>query len=139
MIFLDTSSRIEILNGNQSLKNVFNNFDGETYAITTPTIFELYHGIYKLKILKHKISKQKYNILYNDLEGFLTQLTIISLNEKAAKYAVELHLQLKAKGQEIEVFDCLIVAIILTNNFHIIIIKNKEHFERIENLKVYSF
>lgn len=50
MIFLDTSSAIEILNGNQSLENLIKQFDGQLLAIITPSIFELYHGIYKLKL-----------------------------------------------------------------------------------------
>lgn len=54
MIFLDTSSAIEILNGNHSLEILIKKFDVESFAIYTPSIFELYHGIYKLKLLKKK-------------------------------------------------------------------------------------
>ena len=50
MIFLDTSSAIEILNGNQSLENLIKQFDHELFAITTPSLFELYHGIYKSRV-----------------------------------------------------------------------------------------
>lgn len=139
MIFLDTSSAIEILNGNQSLENLIKQFDNELFAITTPSIFELYHGIYKLKYLKQKISKQKYVELCNDLEGFINQLRVFSLNEIPANFAAKLHLQLKAKGQEIDVFDCLIAAIIITNNYKIIFTDNKKHFERIKQLEVHSF
>lgn len=46
MIFLDTSSAIEILNGNQSLENLIKS-DNKLFAITTPSIFELYHEIFK--------------------------------------------------------------------------------------------
>ncbi len=56
MIFLDTSSTIQILNGNHSLKDLIDKFKVESFGITTPSIFELYHGIYKLKLLKKKIS-----------------------------------------------------------------------------------
>jgi len=100
---------------------------------------ELYHGIYKLKFLKQKISKQKYIELYNDLEGFINQLRIFSLNEIAANFAAKLHLQLKAEGQEIDVFDCLIAAIIITNDYKIMLTDNKKHFERIKQLEVHSF
>jgi len=51
------------------------------------------------------ISKQKYNKLCNDLESFMNQLRIFSLNEIAANFAAKLHLELKAEGQEIDVFD----------------------------------
>ena len=139
MIFLDTSSAIEILNGNQSLENLIKESDGELLAITTPSIFELYHGLYKLKTLKQKISKKKYDELCNDLEDFITLLRVFPLDKSAANVAAKLHLQLKAKGQEIDVFDCLIAAIITTNDYKIIITKNLKHFDRIEQLEVYSF
>lgn len=139
MIFLDTSSAIEILNGNQSLQHLIKQFDNELFAITTPSIFELYHGIYKLNYLKKKISKQKYNELRNDLEGFINQLRIFSLNEIAANFAAKLHLQLKEVGQEIDVFDCLIAAIIISHDYKKIITGNKKHFERIKQLEVHSF
>ena len=139
MIFLDTSSAIQILNGNNSLESLIEKFEDDSFGITTPSIFELYHGIYKLKSLKKKISEQKYNELYIDLENFVNQFTIFSLNGEAANYAARIHIELKAKGQEIEVFDCLIAAIILTNNFKKIITLNQKHFQKIEKLEVYSF
>ena len=139
MIFLDTSSAIEILKGNHSLENHIEKFNSKSFAITSPSIFELYHGIYKLYFLKQKISKQKYNELLNDLEGLINQLRVLSLDEKAANFAAKLHLQLKARGQEIDVFDCLIAAIIVTNEYKKIISKNTKHFKRIEKLEVYSF
>jgi predicted nucleic acid-binding protein len=98
MIFLDNSSAIEILNGNHSLEKLIKKFNVESLAITTPSIFELYHGIYKLKFLKQKISKQKYKELCNDLEGLINQLRVLSLNEKAANFAAKLHLQLLIAG-----------------------------------------
>jgi len=139
MIFLDTSSAIQILNGNNSLESLIEKFEDDYFGITTPSIFELYHGIYKLKLLKKKISEQKYNELYIDLENFVNQFTTLSLNEEAANYAAKIHIELKAKGQEIEVFDCLIAAIILTNNYKKIITLNQKHFQKIEKLEVYSF
>jgi predicted nucleic acid-binding protein len=139
MIFLDTSSAIEILKGNQSLKDLITPFKNELFAITTPSIFELYHGIYKLKLLKQKISKQKYKELHDDLEHFMNHLIIFSLNEIAANFAAKLHVQLKSSGQEIDVFDCLIAAIIITHNYKKIITQNKKHFERIKQLEVLAF
>ena len=139
MIFFDTSSAIEILNGNHNLENLIEQFDIKSFGITTPSIFELYHGIYKLKLLKKKISKQKYNELHKDLEDFINQLSIFSLDKNAAHNAAKFHMQLKAKGQEIDVFDCLIASIILSNGFKDIITHNIKHFKRFEKLTVHSF
>ena len=42
MIFLDTSSAIEILNGAVTLENVLIKFKTDKFGITIPSIFELY-------------------------------------------------------------------------------------------------
>jgi len=139
MIFLDTSSAIEILKGNSNLEILSEKYKGKIFAITSPSIFELYHGIYKLKFLKQPVSNQKYTHLHDDLDAFIEQLRVFFLSETSAKYAAKLHVQLQSKGQEIDVFDCLIAAIIITNDYKIIITKNKKHFMRIGLLKVLSF
>lgn len=139
MIFLDTSSAIQILNGNPSIELAYEKFDVSQFGITTPSIFELYTGIYKLKYLKKKISKRDYRKLHEDLEIFINQSNVYTLDEKAAKLGAKIHSQLKGKGQEIDSFDCLIAAVIHTNGFKEIITINQKHFEKIEGLIVYSF
>jgi predicted nucleic acid-binding protein len=139
MIFLDTSSAIQILNGNPSIREAYEKFDTNNFGITTPSIFELYTGIYKVKYLKKKISKQRYEKIVEDLELLVKQLNVYSLDEKAANLGAKIHMQLKGKGQEIDVFDCLIAAIIITNGFKEIITNNQKHFERIKGLVLYSF
>jgi predicted nucleic acid-binding protein len=44
------------------------------------------------------------------------------------KKAAKLHLQLKARGQEIDIFNCLIAAIIETNEYKKIISKKYQTF-----------
>lgn len=63
MLFLDTSAAIQILSGNSSLENLIDRLNINEFGITTPSIFELYHGIYKLKFLKKNISNQKFEKL----------------------------------------------------------------------------
>ncbi|TFF88807.1 MAG: type II toxin-antitoxin system VapC family toxin [Promethearchaeota archaeon] len=139
MIFLDTSSAIEILNGNIKFAEVLTTFKKEPFAITSPSVFELYHGIYKLTFLKQKISKKEYTKLKTDLKDFISQLRVFSLDKKAANYAAKLHMQLKGKGHEIEVFDCLIASIILTNNFKKLLTENRKHFTHFIDLEIHSF
>ena len=58
MIFLDTSACIDILRGSCTLENFHVRFRSGTFAISSPTIFELHNGVYKLKYLKkHKAPK----------------------------------------------------------------------------------
>ncbi len=139
MIFLDTNVAIQILNGNRSLESLIDKLNIDQFGITTPSIFELYHGIYKLKFLKKKISNIKYKELSGDLKNFINQLNIYSLNADAANIGAKIHMQLKGVGQEIDIFDCLIAAIIITNGFKEIITSNQKHFQRIEGLVLYSF
>lgn len=139
MIFLDTSSAIQILNGNPSIEEAYGKFDVSQFGITTPSIFELYTGIYKLKYLKKKISKKEYRKLNEDLEILISQSNVYILDEKAANLGAKIYMQLKGRGQEIDIFDCLISAVILANEFNEIITNNQKHFEKIEGFKVYSF
>jgi predicted nucleic acid-binding protein len=44
-------------------------------------------------------------------------LEVFLLDQNPANYAAKLHMQLKGKGQEVDIFDLLIAFIILTNNF----------------------
>jgi predicted nucleic acid-binding protein len=57
MIFIDTNIAIEILNGNTSLNDLFIQLSSEKIGITTPSIVELYYGLYKLKYLKKELQK----------------------------------------------------------------------------------
>ena len=139
MIFFDTSTAIQILNGNPSIEEFYEKFDTSQFGITAPSIFKLYNGLYKLKYLKKKISKQQYKKINKDLEILVNQLTIYSLDKKAADIGAKIHMQLKGKGEEIDIFDYLIVAIIITNGFKEIITLNRTHFEKIIGLVVYSF
>lgn len=109
------------------------------FGIITPSIFELYHGIYKLKFLKKNISNQKFEKLSKELETFIKQFNIYSLTENAANVGAKIHMQLKGKGQEIDIFDCLIAAIVISSGFKEIITNNQDHFQRIEGLVLYSF
>lgn len=139
MLFLDTSAAIQILSGNSSLENLIDRLNINEFGITTPSIFELYHGIYKLKFLKKNISNQKFEKLSKELETFIKQFNIYSLTENAANVGAKIHMQLKGKGQEIDIFDCLIAAIVISSGFKEIITNNQDHFQRIEGLVLYSF
>jgi predicted nucleic acid-binding protein len=139
MLFLDTSAAIQILSGNSSLENLIDRLNINEFGITTPSIFELYHGIYKLKFLKKNISNQKFEKLSKELETFIKQFNIYSLTENAANVGAKIHMQLKGKGQEIDIFDCLIAAIVMSSGFKEIITNNQDHFQRIEGLVLYSF
>ena len=68
MIFIDTNIAIEILNGNNTLDDLITKLSSDKIGITSPSIVELYYGLYKLKYLKKELSKTKFNELSFDLE-----------------------------------------------------------------------
>jgi predicted nucleic acid-binding protein len=131
MIFLDTDVCIEILSGKQQFKNLIEVLGTAQFGITAPSIFELYHGLYKLKYLKKDVAPRKFEKLLHDLNAFINRLNIFPLTENSAEMSAQLHMQLKGAGQEIDIFDCLIAGIILANDFTQILTYNIDHFERI--------
>jgi len=104
MIFLDTDICIDILNGKQQFKNLIDTLNTAQFGIAAPSIFELYHGLYKLKYLKKEIAPQKFEKLIQDLNAFINRLNIFPLNETSAELSAKIHMQLKGEGKEIDIF-----------------------------------
>lgn len=136
MIFIDTNIAIEILNGNTSLNDLFIQLSSEKIGITTPSIVELYYGLYKLKYLKKELSKGKYLQLSHDLEQLVKELSCFSLDIKSSILGAEYYMKLKGQGQEVEIFDCLIAAVIRSNDYDKLVTNNQRHFERFKGLKL---
>jgi predicted nucleic acid-binding protein len=127
------------LNGKQQFKNLIDTLNTAQFGIAAPSIFELYHGLYKLKYLKKEIAPQKFEKLIQDLNAFINRLNIFPLNETSAELSAKIHMQLKGEGKEIDIFDCLIAGVILANNFTQILTYNTDHFVRIPGLAVVKF
>ena len=98
------------------------------YAITTPSVFELWGGLYSLE----KSEKQK-----NNLDLFIEGQVILPLDKESAKEAGEIDGVLVKSGREIDVEDCMIAGIAITNNRKVL--TRDEHFKRIEDLKVEEY
>ncbi|MBN1215286.1 MAG: type II toxin-antitoxin system VapC family toxin [Candidatus Lokiarchaeota archaeon] len=139
MIFIDTNIAIEILNGNNTLDDLITKLSSDKIGITSPYIVELYYSLYKLKYIKKELSKSKFNELSFDLEQLIKELNCFSLDLKNAILGAKLYMKLKGKRQEIEIFDCLIAAIIISNDYQKLVINNQKHFKRFEELELISF
>jgi len=100
---------------------------------------ELYYGLYKLKYLKKDLSKSKFIELSLDLEQFIRELRFFSLDLKSAILGAKFYMKLRGMGQEIEIFDCLIAAIIISNDYQKLVTNNQRHFKRFEGLELISF
>lgn len=130
MIALDTSTIIDIFKGSSKVRSLIEKTEGP-FVVTLLSYLELMFGIdYKNKA--NKIEEKYYDDFFN---SFLT----LDLTKESCKKAAQIHKDLEAQGKTIEQFDCVIVAILLTNGIKTIITGNKKHFEDIKELKVISY
>lgn len=138
MIFIDTNIAIQILNGHDTLDDLINQLSSDKIGITTPSIAELYYGLYKLKYIKKDLSKSKFNELSIDLEQLIKELSCFSLDSKSAILGAKFYMKLRGRGEEVEIFDCFIAAIIISNDYMKLVTNNQRHFKRFEALELIS-
>lgn len=139
MIFIDTNIAIQILNASETLEVLEKEFSRNQFAIATPSVFELYHGVYKLKYLKKDLSPKKYRKIKDGLENLLNELHIYELNLESSKLGAKLYVKLKSRGEEIDTFDCLIAAVMIVNGYNELITNNIDHFKRFNRFKLFSY
>jgi len=137
LIFFDTDICIDILHGNYSLKSFKQNFlSNEKFAITTPSIFELYMGYYKLEFGKNRLNEMHLKKERRSIQKLIQGLYIFSLDEEAARRSAKIYRHLESIGMSLDLFDCLIASIILANNFSNLMTRNEKHFQRIEGINI---
>lgn len=120
---VDTNVFIEFLRARNKIQTtLFSIGNDEQIYISAITLFELYTGV---------TSNEK----LNDIKILTENIPVIPFNEEIAVRAAKLYQQLKGQNQMIEIRDLFIAATCLVYNFPIITL-NKNHFNRIENLKV---
>jgi len=57
----------------------------------------------------------------------------------SCELASEIFWSLKKEGKEIEQFDCVIAALLISNCINKILTRNSKHFEKIKKLEVISY
>jgi len=95
-------------------------------ATTTLNTFEVYYGAYKSRAVKQNLASAK---------GFLSTLTLLTLDEESAEQAGQVLADLESRGQTIEMRD-LFIGCIAVNKGFAVLTHTKQHFERIPNLHV---
>lgn len=137
MIVLDTDVCISILNGYVTANDIFKDKDERLY-LTSPTIFELYQGLYMHHKGKKAYSSQRFKNENDTLDLFVNSFNQLHYNSKAAKISAEIYSHLKSEGKSIGAFDCMIAGCILSHGLKKIITYNVKHFDLISELEVYS-
>jgi len=126
-MILDTTFVIDLIKGKVNSVSKLKEFEEDRipYAITTPTVYELWSGLISLE--KPEKEKQK-------TASLIKEQIIYFLDDKSAEEAGKIDGELIKTGQTIEPEDCMIAGIAIRNNQKLV--TRDEHFKRIEGLKV---
>ena len=126
-IFVDTTIIVDVDRGKQDVIDLCKQLTSTNSAfISTVSVSEILTGAYLRKDYKAAIKKA---------EKVLGQFRWVSLNGEAAKLMAELNAYLISKGQPIEYQDVAIAASFLLEHCDLLLTENKNHFERLPNLK----
>ena len=128
MFVLDTDILVGFLRGKKdAIKKIEELYKvNSTISVSVLSVFELVEGAY-LSFHREKTLNSVFSLLNN--------LNIVDLNKPVSVLAGEISAHLKDKGLIIGVGDILIGATAINSN-STLITKNKNHFERIPELKL---
>ncbi len=130
MICLDTSVLIDLLKNNKEAVEKIKGLGSNEIIATRINIFEILLGVFC------RGAPQKFS---EDVRSLTSSIKILELDEVSCIQSARIKSGLVQKGREIETTDCLIAGIMLANGCNTIITKNKEHFSRIEGIKIESY
>ena len=126
-ICVDTDVLIDFLKKKEPGSRTYERWRGKAaLAITPITAFELLFGS-KQSSLTEKRS--------NEAMSLIEQHLLLPFDKSAAERASEIGVQLRQKGEEIEIRDLFIASICVSQGIPILT-KNKQHFERVPGLAV---
>jgi len=126
-VFVDTSIIVDVDRGKEDVIELCKQLTSTNSAlISTVSISEILTGSYLRKDYKVAVKKA---------EKVLGQFRWVPLNGEVAKLVAELNAYLISKGQPIEYQDVAIAASFLIECCDVLLTENKDHFERLPNLK----
>jgi predicted nucleic acid-binding protein len=126
-VFVDTSIIVDVDRGKQDVIELCEQLTSKNSAyISTVSISEILTGSYLRKDYKVAVKKA---------ERVLNQFRWVPLTGETAKLIAELNAYLITKGQPIEYQDVVIAASFLLECCDVLLTENKNHFERLPNLK----
>ncbi len=126
-VFVDTSIIVDVDRGREDVIELCKQLTSTNSAfMSTVSVSEILTGSYLRKDYVAAVKKA---------EQVLSQFRWVSLNGQIAKHTAQLNAYLISKGQPIEYQDVVIAASFLVECCDILLTENKEHFERLPNLK----
>ena len=135
MVCLDTTFLIDIIKGRKEVKAIEDDLEkrGEIITVATPSIVELFKGIYLKKNIKY-INQNEVDRIIEIISSF----NILDLDKESAILAGEIEANLINAGNFIDVEDIMIAAIVKHNSERLIT-RNIKHFERIQGLDITGY
>lgn len=126
-VLVDTSIIVDVDRGKEDVIELCKQLTSTNSAlISTVSVSEILTGSYLRK---------DYSTAVNKAEKVLSQFRWVSLNGDVAKVVAQLNAYLISKGQPIEYQDVVIAASFLVECCDVLLTENKDHFERLPNLK----
>ncbi len=121
MICLDSDVIIEILKGNNSIKDQVSKYEG--IVTTRVNVHEL--------LVNSKRRAERLRII-----KFIDNLNVLTMNKNSALISSSIFRNLKSCGKEIGHHDTLIAGILRSHGCKLIATRNKKHFTRINGLEI---
>lgn len=126
-VLVDTSIIVDLDRGREEVIELCKQLTSTDSAfISTVSVSEILTGSYLRKDFVAAVTKA---------ERVLGQFRWVPLNGEVAKVVAQLNAYLISKGQPIEYQDVVIAASFLSACCDVLLTENKEHFERLPNLK----
>jgi tRNA(fMet)-specific endonuclease VapC len=126
---VDTNVAIEHLHGNPRVVQVLDQLLGRTVFLSWATVAELFEGAFATSNSEANIVEIRH--------AFATFDVLAPTNAIALRFA-ELRTYLRRRGQLIDNFDLIIAATALDTDLTLVTL-NRRHFERIPELRLYTF
>ena len=126
-VFVDTSIIVDVDRGKEDVIELCKRLTSTDSAlISAVSVSEILTGSYLRKDYKAAVKKA---------EKVLNQFRWVPLDGETAKLVAQLNAYLISKGQPIEYQDVAIAASFLVECCDVLLTENKDHFERLPNLK----
>ncbi len=128
---LDTCFFIDLLRkDDQAVKKAQELDEKDELLVTTQmNVYELFVGVYSSKGVDKEEQVRR-------IEQILDKTQVLDMTSEASKKSAQIAGNLISKGERIEIPDTITAGIILSKGIDIIVTRNKEHFERIDEIKV---
>ncbi len=126
MKVLDSDLLVAILRGKNEALAFVDGFSEGDAVTTSINSFELFRGAFKSENADANLQKTS---------ELLSSMGVLVLDGQSSRIAGEIYARLEKSGSPLEIQDCLVAAITISNNA-VLVTRNHKHFSRVSGLKI---